>query len=63
MVIRDMPPVNIHSYDFAAGTNTLMLPKDACRVPGFVDGSTRLKPYDAGLTEKETSKEIDWLLE
>jgi len=63
IVIRGMPPVNIHSYDFGAGTNTLKLPKGACLVLGVIDGTTKLRPYDAGLNEKETSKEIDWLFE
>jgi hypothetical protein len=63
IVIKGMPPVNIHSYDFGAGTNTLKLPKGACLVLGVIDGATKLRTYDAGLTEKETSKEIDWLFE
>jgi len=63
IVIRGMPPVNIHSYDFGAGKNTLILPKGACMVIGFIPGDTRFRPYDAGLTEKETSKELDWLFE
>jgi hypothetical protein len=63
IVIKGMPPVNIHSYDFGAGTNTLQLPKGGCLVLGIIDGATKLRPYDAGLSEKETSKEIDWLFE
>jgi len=32
-----MPPVNVHTYSFKAGSNTLTLPKGICLVLGFVD--------------------------
>jgi hypothetical protein len=63
IVIRGMPPVNIHAYDFPAGNNSITLARGACLILGFVDGKLTLPAYDAGLTEKEIKKEIDWLFE
>ena len=39
MIISGMPPVNIHTYSFKAGNNTLTLAKGACLILGFVDDS------------------------
>lgn len=63
MVVKGMPPVNIHSYSFPAGTNTLKLAKGVALIVGFADGSQTIPLYDAGLTESGVKKEIDWLFE
>ena len=63
IVLKGMPPVNIHSYSFNAGTNTLKLPKGILLILGFVNGDQEIPSYDAGLTEDGTSREIDWLFE
>ena len=63
LVIKGMPPINIHSYSFGAGTNTINLPKGICLVLGFVKANQPLHVYDAGLTETGTRKEVDWLFE
>jgi hypothetical protein len=63
VVIKGMPTVNIHSYTFAGGTNTLTLAKGACLILGFIDDAQALPIYDAGLNEKGNRKEIDWLFE
>jgi hypothetical protein len=63
LVISGMPPVNIHSYSFPAGSHTLKLAKGICLVLGFADASQPMPLYDAGLTENGTSREIDWLFE
>lgn len=63
IVIAGMPPVNIHSYSFAAGNNTLKLAKGVCLILGFVEGGQIIPLYDAGLTEGGKKKEIDWLFE
>jgi hypothetical protein len=63
VIIKGMPPVNVHSYSFAAGTHTLKLPKGICLVLGFVKGGQLIPVYDAGLTERGIKKEIDWLFE
>jgi hypothetical protein len=60
IIIDGLPPVNIHSYSFPAGTHQLVLGKGACLVLGFTTQS--IKPYDAGLNDPFT-KNIDWLFE
>jgi hypothetical protein len=63
LVIIGLPPVNIHSYSFAAGNSTLKLAKGVCLILGFVDGGQVIPVYDAGLTEGGKKKEIDWLFD
>jgi hypothetical protein len=63
VVIDGFPPVNIHTYTFKKGTNSLVLGKGACLVLGFIDESDASKSYDAGLGKGSGSKEIDWLFE
>ena len=63
IVIKGMPPVNIHSYSFPVGKNELKLGKGVCLVVGFIEGNKEIQPYDAGLTEDGIKKEIDWLFE
>lgn len=63
IVIRGMPPVNIHTYQFPAGTHELKLAKGACLVLGFVEAGQEVPRYDAGLTESGIKNEIDWLFE
>jgi hypothetical protein len=62
LLIKGMPPVNIHSFSFGAGTNTLTLPKGICLVLGFVDGKENIPVYDAGLTSAG-GRNVDWLFE
>jgi hypothetical protein len=63
LVIKNLPPVNVHSYSFPKGTNVLKLEKGVCLVLGFVDGEQTIPLYDAGLTENGANREIDWLFE
>ncbi len=63
MVIKGLPGLNIHSYSFPAGDNTLNLAKGVCLVLGFVGADQNIPLYDAGLTENGTKREIDWLFE
>jgi len=62
LVIPGMPSVNIHTYSFKAGTNTLVLAKGVCLVLGFVKEEEPMKVYDALLNEPGR-KNIDWLFE
>lgn len=55
--IDGMPQVNIHRYDFAAGSHRLLLPKGMLLVLGYT--ADHLTPRDAGLSG--TDKAIDWL--
>lgn len=63
LIVSGMPPVNVHSYSFKAGTNTLTLGKGACLVLGFVDASQPIPIYDTGLTSSGVKRELDWLFE
>jgi len=63
IVVSGMPAVDIHSYSFAAGNNTLKLARGVCLILGFVQGNQVIPMYDAGLTENGKKKEIDWLFE
>ncbi|HSU50169.1 MAG TPA: hypothetical protein VLJ41_06255 [Segetibacter sp.] len=63
MIISGMPPVNIHTYSFKPGTNTLTLGKGACLILGFVDDAQTISSYDAGLIPGGVKKELDWLFE
>ncbi|MEP6675928.1 MAG: hypothetical protein ABJA78_12260 [Ferruginibacter sp.] len=63
VVIKGMPPVNVHTYSFKAGNNSLILPKGICLVLGFVNDEDPFPVYDAGLTSQGVKKEIDWLFE
>jgi hypothetical protein len=56
------PSVNVHTYSFPAGQNTLVLANGACLVLGFVAGGQPIRSYNAGLNEPG-SRDIDWLFE
>ncbi|WP_179413482.1 hypothetical protein HDF19_14600 [Mucilaginibacter sp. E4BP6] len=59
--IDGFPPVNVHTYTFKAGNNTLSLGKGACLVLGFVDDSATIPVYDAGLSNEGNIKDLRWL--
>jgi hypothetical protein len=59
--IDGMPPVNIHTYTFKAGNNTLTLGKGTCLILGMVDDSAYIPVYDAGLSNAGNIKDLRWL--
>jgi len=59
--IEGLPPVNVHTYTFAAGNNTLSLGKGACLILGIVDDTARIPVYDAGLSNEGNIKDMRWL--
>ena len=59
VVIKQMPPVNIHAYHFPAGRHTIRLPKGIIMVAGFTNDD--IKPRDASLLG--SSDEVDWLFQ
>jgi hypothetical protein len=63
LIISGMPPVQIHSFSFKAGTHTLVLARGACLILGFVDDAQAIPVYDAGLAPGGVKKELDWLFE
>ncbi|MDB5193644.1 MAG: hypothetical protein JWQ96_3207 [Segetibacter sp.] len=63
ILVSGMPPVNIHTYSFKAGNNTLTLAKGTALILGFVNDTELIKGYDAGLIPGGVKKELDWLFE
>ncbi|HSV12302.1 MAG TPA: hypothetical protein VLI68_16100 [Hanamia sp.] len=63
LIISGMPAVNIHTFSFKAGTNTLDLPKGAVLILGFVDDNKLTRSYDTGLSQSGVKEELDWLFE
>lgn len=61
IVFTDLPPVNIHTYSFAAGTHTLTLAKGECLVLGFVDDKTLIPVYDASMHKGGANRKLDAL--
>lgn len=53
--------VNIHTYTFPAGKNTLNLGKGALMIFGFIDASQKITPHNAGFGGEDASSKIDWL--
>jgi hypothetical protein len=63
MIIKGLPTVNVHSYQFGAGKHTLKLAKGACLLLGFVQDDQIIPSFYAGFTENGLKNEIDWLFE
>lgn len=63
ITIDGLPPVNIHTYNFAAGTHELKLGKGVCLILGFIQGNQVVPVYDAGLMSDKRSINLDWLFE
>jgi hypothetical protein len=63
ILVSGMPPVNIHTYSYKPGSNTLTLAKGTALILGFMDDAENIKPYDAGLIPGGVKKELDWLFE
>lgn len=53
--------VNIHTYTFPAGTNTLSLGKGAALILGFTNANQKINPRNAGFGGEGESSKIDWL--
>jgi hypothetical protein len=63
LTIAGFPLLNIHTFSFPAGTNTLKLAKGACLVLGFIDGSGDVPRYNAGVGITGENEDVDWLFE
>jgi len=53
--------VNIHSYTFPAGKNTLNLGKGGLLALGFIDANQEIKPHNAGIGGTDIGSKADWL--
>lgn len=63
VILEGLPPVNIHTYAFKAGTHSLILAKGACLILGFIADDAPLAVYDAALQAADGRKEVDWIFE
>ncbi|UEG52861.1 hypothetical protein LLH06_18090 [Mucilaginibacter daejeonensis] len=61
VLIPNMPSVNIHTFSFKPGTNTLTLAKGICLVLGIVNEDQPVPVYDAGLSTTGNIKDLRWL--
>jgi hypothetical protein len=61
ILIPGMPAVNLHTYSFKPGTNTLNLSKGAGMILGFVTDNQQVPVYDAGLLADGNIKDLRWL--
>lgn len=53
--------VNIHSYTFPAGKNTLNLGKGGLLVLGFIDADQKIQPHNGGAGGEDIGSKVDWL--
>jgi hypothetical protein len=60
--LSEMPDVNVHTYRFAAGENTLLLGKGRVLILGFINADQDLKAINASVSGNN-SKTLDWLFE
>ncbi len=63
IAIDGLPPVNVHTYSFPAGTHELKLEKGVCLILGFIQGNQIVPVYDAGLMSDKKGVSLDWLFE
>ncbi len=61
MRISGLPPLNVHTYSFDAGTHSLLFDNDVFLVLGFIEGSESIKPRDAGFGVDGKAPGLDWL--
>jgi hypothetical protein len=59
--IPGLYPVNIYTYAFGAGENTLQLGKGIVLILGFIDGNQDILTHDAGVGTNKDNDGIDWL--
>ncbi|UOQ51094.1 alpha-d-galacturonidase [Hymenobacter cellulosivorans] len=63
VTVAGLPPVNVHTYSFKAGTHTLNLGKGVALLLGFVPAEEPIRTYNAGLGAANKDGELDWLFE
>ncbi|HEX5551938.1 MAG TPA: hypothetical protein VFX43_01735, partial [Chitinophagaceae bacterium] len=60
--IPGLPPVNIHTYYFSPGDNTLKFKHGACLILGFIPGDEKIQARDAGFKGSAVGASgLDWL--
>jgi hypothetical protein len=63
ITVAGFSPVNIHTYNFSAGTHTLELAKGVCMILGFVDADTNITVYDAAMNKGGENRQLESLFE
>lgn len=56
---KGLPMINIHTYNFEAGKNKLLLPKGLCLVVGFTN--EKITERNAGLAGTGAEETMDWM--
>ncbi|MFG6685734.1 hypothetical protein ACGK9U_04070 [Mariniflexile sp. HNIBRBA6329] len=59
--LRDLPRVNIHTYEFKSGENELVLGKGRVLIFGFIDANQKVTSRDVGLIDDNEKEAVDWL--
>ena len=57
--ISGQPAVNIHAYNFSEGKHSIALPKGLSLILGFTKSDLQFR--NAGLTDEDSSENVDWL--
>ncbi|WP_295768267.1 hypothetical protein [uncultured Mucilaginibacter sp.] len=61
LLIPTQPSVNVHTFSFKPGNNTLTLGKGIAVILGFVPENQPVPVYDAGLSTTGNIKDLRWL--
>jgi len=61
MRFNGLYPVNVYTYSYPAGKNELKLGKGRVLILGFIDGETKIKTHDAGISDSYDGVPVDWL--
>ena len=61
ILMPNLPSLNVHTYSFKPGNNTLTLGKGIAVILGFVPDNQPIPVYDAGLSTTGNIKDLRWL--
>ncbi|MDN3669537.1 hypothetical protein QWY93_09350 [Echinicola jeungdonensis] len=61
MEIAGLPPVNIHTYEFEAGDNELVLGEGKVLILGAIDAGQEIQSREVGLIGEEQKAAVDWV--
>lgn len=59
--LKELPRVNIHTYEFKPGENELKLGKGRVLIFGFIDANQKVTSRDVGLIGDDEKEAVDWL--
>lgn len=61
MKLKDLPRVNIHTYEFEAGEHEFVLGKGRVLLLGFIDSGQNIISRDVGIIGEGEKEAVDWL--